>query len=58
MTRSAHILVVAALAFAGPAAAVPSPCDGSDTPVEKRTDVDKKGPSPIVIYILEAKGSG
>jgi hypothetical protein len=58
MRRSAHILAVAALAFAGPAAAAPHPCDGSDTPSEKRTDVDKEGPSPILIYILEAKGSG
>ncbi|MDP6738669.1 MAG: hypothetical protein QF404_01495 [Planctomycetota bacterium] len=58
MTSSAHILVVAALAFIGPAAAVPHHCDGSDTPAEKRADVDKEGPSPIVIYVLEAKGSG
>ncbi|MEO2164322.1 MAG: hypothetical protein ABGY29_17580 [bacterium] len=58
MRKSSVILLVSALAFAGPASAVPHPCDGSDTPSEQRADVDKEGPSPIVIYVLEAKGSG
>jgi hypothetical protein len=58
MRNAVPILVASALVLAGPTSAVSHPCGSSDTPSEKRADVDKEGPSPIVIYVLEAKGSG
>jgi hypothetical protein len=56
MSQSTHLLLASALVFAAPAAATIPHCDGSDTPGQQRVDVDKEGPSPIVIYVLEAKG--
>ena len=58
MKKPSYLLAVSALVLAGPTLAASHPCDGSDTPSEQRVDVDKEGPSPIVIYVLEAKGSG